>query len=74
MERIEYEYVAYVWSRLKSRYVQLGISLSANYEGCQRIYNDHREEWQEIMGDYDFDDYHIKFRKIVYSDWEVIYE
>lgn len=74
MERIEYEYVAYVWSNSKSRYVQLGISLSGNYENCQKTFDTHKEEWQSHMNDYDFSNYCIKFRKIVYTDWEVIYE
>lgn len=74
MERIEYEFVAYVWSRSRERYVQLGISLSGNYHACEAIYGRHRDEWQSNMSDYDFDNYHIKFRKIVYTDWEVIYE
>ena len=74
MERIEYEYVAYVWSNVKGRYVQLGISLSGNYENCQKIYNAHREEWQHLMSDCDFNNYHIKFRKIIYTEWEIIYE
>lgn len=74
MERIVYEYVAYVWNRVKGRYVQLGISLSVSYEDCKKIVEIHRDEWKGHMVDCDFDDYHIKFRIIVYTDWEVIYE
>lgn len=74
MERILFEYVAYVWSKSKERYVQLGISLSESYDICKKVYEMHRKEWQSNINDYDFDKYEIRFRKVSYTDWEVIYE
>lgn len=78
MERVQFEYVAYAFNRFQGRYVQIGITLSSSYYECKHSYELLCERINEFEygtnKEWDFKDYHIKFRKIVHTDWEVIHD
>lgn len=75
MAHVVDEYILYVWHRPKERYIQIGASLAFSYDDCKKF----AEEYKVSVGmakyaDYDFTDYHIKMRRITYTDWEVIHD
>lgn len=73
MARIVDEYIGYVWDREKERYVQLGASLAYSYDECKRFFLEHRVSIMAVQySRYDMTNYHIKIRRITYTDWEVI--
>ena len=74
MTRVVDEYIGYVWDREKGKYVQLGASLAFSYEDCNRFFLEHRVTISAGQyARYDMTNYHIKVRRITYTDWEVIH-
>ena len=75
MSHIIDEYIGYVWHRSKEQYIQIGASLAFSYDECKRFFEEHKVMvGMDKYSDYDFENYHIKMRRITYTNWEVIYD
>ena len=67
------EYVVFIKSKDNDKYIATAHPCKAStLDKCKALYADYRKNWEPCSKGLDFNDYEIRHRTIITTEWEVI--
>lgn len=70
---VKEEYVVFIKSKGNGKYIATGHPCKADTrEKCEARYAEYRKEWARCSSGLDFDDYEIRHRTVITTEWETV--